>query len=210
MKLERIRRPLTVALCIVFSALPAVAPAPTGAQSPQTTTLEIPLPGLVGEYPYDRENYERSVTFVYEGDDARVQSAAVHLVGEVVDIGRLNCCLSSPCEVMSVWPLQTYASLHSAASSGYWHTAEMYEEKGEFDATSGLARARSGFETIAHGDALTINLLVGPTAYIAICAAASPPPSGTIAQAVLVLTLEPAAPNAADQTSWGRMKAIYE
>jgi len=207
----RIRRPLPVVLCAVLSALMAVAPAPTGARSPGTTTLEIPLPGLIGAYPYDRDNYQRSVTFVYQGADARVQSASVRLAGEVVGIGLLDCCLDSPCETMPVWPLQTYVSLRRAESSGYWHTAEMYEEKGAFDATSGLARARSGFETIAHGDALTVNLLVGPTAFIAICAPASDPPSGAITEAVLVLELEPAgAPNPVEETSWGRMKAIYE
>ncbi|MDH3197970.1 MAG: hypothetical protein OEO21_06995 [Candidatus Krumholzibacteria bacterium] len=207
-----IERPWPVALCAVFCLLLALAPAPTDAQSPpETTTLEIPLPGLLGAYPYDRDNYERSVTFVYDGVDARVHSGSIHLVGEVVDVGLLNCCLSSPCEYMPVWPLQTYASLRRAETSGYWHSGEMYAEKGAFDTTSGLARVRSGFETIAHGDELTVHLLVGPTAFIAICAPASDPPSGAIAEAVLVLEIEPSgSPSPVEAASWGRMKAIYE
>ena len=94
-------------------------------------------------------------------------------------------------------------------ASGYFYGSRYFETEEAFGVTIPFSETyRGGFQTLNEGDVIEVDLYLVPSALVSLCWEIPPLPVGDITSAKLVLELDVAI--AAEPSTWGRIKALYD
>jgi hypothetical protein len=88
--------------------------------------IEIPLPGLLGTYPVDAQNAERTISFQLSQPPTIIHGASFRVSG-TTETGTLMCD-----DVSSVWPTALEASMGASLLDFWWATGDMPFQAGPF------------------------------------------------------------------------------
>jgi len=167
------------------------------------TVIEIPLPGLLGNYPVGPGNATRTVTFQLPQIPDSIHGASFRIVGTTT-IGLADC---GEVGMLDKWPMEFIAQMTDAPDQ-YW----LAWEAPSF--TPGTFTSTAEFEPIPEtttwgflmdGEA-DINLFGAPSSALGLCNEVLLP-TGSITEAVLII--DAAFPFAVEPSTWGRIKALY-
>jgi len=178
-----------------------------------SAVFAIPLPELVGTYPFgaDSTQFVRTATFQLPGPPAAVHGASLHVRG-TAQVGTYLCDLQVPTYTPWVTLVQAYIA-ENVQVSAYWQVHEYQTATpGSFEWTvpftwAAFPNAPSTWQSMLDG-ADTIGLWGGPGfSAIPECYPQTPQPSMTIEEASIVIDADIPVP--AHALSWGSLKAIY-
>jgi hypothetical protein len=173
------------------------------AASAHATVIAIPLPGLLGTYPVDEQNTTRTVTFQLPDPPTIVRGASLRVSG-TTEVGLILCDGK-----LYPWPTSLTAYMEDTPSH-YWFADEgMPFTAGAFSWTAAFQAvppSGSTWDFLLDGTA-EINLWGEPSGFILICSPASPSPTLTVTEAVLIIDGD--FPIATETSTWGRIKALY-
>jgi hypothetical protein len=165
--------------------------------------FEFELPDLAGM----TAGTNVTTAFVYDGPDGNVNSIMARVIGDVHYIGRVECFTEPP--DTSDWPLDFGTALRKPGETGYWTGwPDFLDQVGPFDRTYGHNTYSGGFTTVSNGDTIQVDAHFLPAALVGICHPITPPPTGTVSRALILLDVS--APVPVEESTWGRIKALYE
>lgn len=176
----------------------------TGA-SAGATTIEIPLPGLLGVYPLDESNVTRTTTFVLPEIPAAINGVSFRIAG-TTEVGELLC----EGGVTSAWPMDFQAYMEDPAISRLWSAwSPMPEVSGPFGWTTAFTTSPPNTTTdwafLLDGEH-EITLWGAPAPLGGFCSVISSP-TAIVTEAVLIIDTESPVP--VESSTWGRVKALF-
>jgi hypothetical protein len=174
------------------------------AHSAHATVIEIPLPGLLGNYPVSGSNDERTTTFQLPQTPTLIHGVSFRIAGTAV-VGSVDC---DEYGDNAPWPMDFLAEMQDATSNWWLASPHPYvRPDGAFGWTASFHSsdgATWGFLLDGEGE---IILFGGPGGLIADCHQPWVIPSGSVTEAVLIIDAE--FPVATEPSTWGRVKALY-
>ena len=185
------------------------------AQGGRAEVLEIPLSNALGTYPRSGDwptgDYASVDTVTFGGPRANVLSAQIRIEGSM-NASQLSCCLTYVCPDTVPWGMVFDLIMKRIGDPGYsweqnWRGSFYHEEAGVFDITADVRRT-GGFSQLQSGDRVSLNSFFGPMGFVAMCSELWPAPYGTVLGATLLLDVEYVV--ATENSTWGRIKSIYE
>ena len=170
-----------------------------------TEIIEISLPALHGTYPLDDTNGERTASFQLPQPPIVINGAWFRISG-TAEVGAATCEWGGPYP----WAMDFFTYMTTEEFNRIWLATEnMPEEDGEF---GWIAEFRPSPRTTTWSFLMDgegkISLFGAPAGLVDLCHPATPPPTGTVAEAVLIIDAEFPVP--VRQSTWGRIKALFE
>jgi hypothetical protein len=164
--------------------------------------VEIPLPGLLGDYPLSESNGTRTTTFHLPQAPSVIHSASFRISGTAV-LGSANCDEFGD----GSWAMEYFSDMKDA-SLKLWLSAPHPPviPSGPFGWTAPFSTSDGAtWDFLMDGEG-EISLYGAPTALLGLCQQGVVP-SGTVTEAVLIIDAE--FPVATEPSTWGRIKALY-
>jgi hypothetical protein len=173
------------------------------AQLASSTIVEVPLPELTGRYFTD-EVYQRNCTFVLSAPPTVVHSAALRLIG--TSTIRLAYC-DNDMFTFSI-PVQFLGRMLDETTGGEWDANTIRSEDGAFNVTVPFVPfAQASWAFLQQNGTAQINLLGYGTPDIDSCWPLTLWSEAFVEQAVLIIDAE--FPIPIEQSTWGRVKALF-
>lgn len=169
------------------------------------TTIEISLPGLLGEYPLDGSNATRTTTFVLPEIPAAIDGVSLRVAG-TTEVGELLC----EGGVTSAWSMDCTAWMEDPANPRLWSAwSPMPQVSGAFGWTAAFTTSPPNTTTdwafLLDGEH-EISLWMAPAPLVGLCSVISSP-TAIVTEAVLIIDVPSPVP--AESTTWGRVKALF-
>lgn len=185
----------TIGLAVALALVSATA---------RAIPVEIPLPSLLGAYPP-----ERTIPIHLPFTPTVIHGASFRISG-VAQTGTLLCynAETGNWDIEVVWPVEVFAYVHDGAHYPFWSVTGWVEVSGAFslEEPCGPHPSNATWDFLRDGTGY-VTLHAGGANYPAVCGAASPTPTATIADAVLIVDAEFPVP--VGTSTWGRIKALY-
>jgi hypothetical protein len=166
--------------------------------------IEIPLPGLLGSYPLEYPNATRTAAFQLPAPPLEIHGASFRISG-TAGVGSIVCEWGGPYP----WPMMLSASMRAEFARFWFAEQSMPEVPGPFQWTAQFHAnpPTTTWEFLMDGVA-EVSLFGAPAGLVDLCWPVGPYPTGTVEEAVLIVDAEFPVPVA--ETSWGRIKALFE
>lgn len=176
----------------------------TGA-SAGATTIEVPLPGLLGVYPLDESNATRTTTFLLPEIPAAINGVSFRIAG-TTEVGEILCDWGGN----SAWPMDFYAYMEDPAISRFWSASSVIPPvSGPFGWTTAFTtwppNTATDWAFLLDGEH-EITLYGAPTIPVGVCSVITSP-TAIVTEAVLIIDVPSPVP--VESTTWGHVKALF-
>jgi hypothetical protein len=147
-----------------------------------------------------------TTTFVYRGPSGNINSLSARVRGTVDYLGLVEC-FSTPPDTLE-WGLDIGTFLKKPGETGYWSGWPGFlDQLGPFDETYNHHTYNGGFSTVTDGDMVQVDLYFYPAILIGICHPITPPPTGILLRASILVDVS--TPTPAKETTWGSIKSLF-
>ena len=166
------------------------------------TVVEIPLPGLLGNY----QNAEYSTTIVLPGYPAVIHGASFRVSGTTT-LGQVNCSVVGG-GVYPV-PMEMYAWMNDDSPSRSWYAEDIaaMAAGGSFSWTKSFIPLAGSPTWSFLMDGVGTIYLHGADPYSVCGVSASPSASSVVTEAVFIIDAD--FPILVEPSTWGKIKALY-
>lgn len=167
------------------------------------TIVEIPLPDLLGTYPLNEQEAERTASFVLPTTPTAINGVWFRLAG-TQQVGEIMCESGGPYP----WPMDFLAALSDPTLPGQWLSfSPMPEVTGPFEWTAAFISYSQGmtWDFLLDGED-DITLWGLPMALVGLCWGIVSP-TAEVTEAVLIIDAEFPVP--VESSTWGRVKALF-